>query len=54
MEVWDPSVQLNSHQRALFGNIYKVEIMRMKFGSKMLISGFIVLVKFIYNKYVKR
>ena len=54
MEVWDPSVQLNSHQRALFGNIYKDEIMRMKFGSKMPISEFIVLVKFIYNKYVKR
>ena len=54
MEVWDPSVQLNSHQRALFGNIYKAEIMRMKFGSKMPISEFTVLVEFIYNILHKR
>ena len=54
MEVWDPSVQLNSHQRALFGNIYKDEIMRTKFGSKMPISEFIVLVEFICDIYVKR
>jgi hypothetical protein len=34
---------------ALFGNIYKDEIMRTKFGSKMPISEFIVLVEFICN-----
>ena len=53
MEVWDPSVQLNSHQRALFGSICKGEIMRMRFGSKMPISEFTVLVKFIYDIYEK-
>lgn len=50
MAVLEHFVQCKNHQKELFGNIYKVEMAKMRFGSRMKNSEFVASVE-IYNTF---